>query len=361
MTAAYVKYHHCGKRDVVDVSQILDFEPKHAADFNARHLYKIWWEPKEDDVYLGEPGYYKGQVLLLAASEKELQQKIAKKRIPTPKVVDIVSDSGCEDKQATDKRKAIKSQATSVIREITKQKLQERREHPLINSEDSDDDGAVVPQRIYDELKERYESLKCQLRELKSKPDSSQVQQESTIVHLNTIHGILQRIEEKLEQDRRVSSEGASAEPCVKKAKFTTDGSNVTINDTVTLPLYQWLHCQREKKESLFVRGMALALWDKETLQNRSTEGKVSNRFRKSPDATAKPQLSPEKMAVLEDCFEDWLVDHGASGPCLKERLGSLKGHLIATLRDAAKAPKLRDLASASLDTTAEKVYPDVE
>ncbi|XP_064460528.1 BEN domain-containing protein 5-like [Ornithodoros turicata] len=230
------------------------------------------------------------------------------------------------------------------MRDILRQKLAEKRAHPVIEyeSEVSDsDDGAVVPQKLYDELQERYAAMKAQVRELKSKASSSPSMMED---HLKAISTTLARVEEKIDQHEYVSPETTMlSEPPLKKANFQTDGVTVTINETVSMPLDQWLHCQREsffEKESLFVRSMALALWGKDTLKNRSTEGRVSNRLRKQPEATAKPQLSPEKIGVLEDCFEDWPVKRGASGPCLKERLNSLKGHLISALRDAARPAK---------------------
>lgn len=73
----------------------------------------------------------------------------------------------------------------------------------------------------------------------------------------------------------------------------------VCVNDSVTLSLDQWVACQRQKKESKFVRSLATAIWGRNILKNRSTSGKVSNRLINDGGA-AKPPLTPTKLNVLE-------------------------------------------------------------
>lgn len=120
----------------------------------------------------------------------------------------------------------------------------------MVSDRDSDiDDGAVVIEKIYNDLKERYRVLKSRLREMQSKPECPQ-QQYGTIIeeHFQALHVPLARIGEKMDQSRQVSQQrSTTAQPRPKKAKFSTDEENVTINDTVTMPLYQRLHCHRER------------------------------------------------------------------------------------------------------------------
>ncbi|CAN7998152.1 unnamed protein product [Ixodes hexagonus] len=194
---------------------------------------------------------------------------------------------------------------------------------------------------LYDDLHQKYVALKKTARELKEDIERMRTREGNNADLLNGILEGVNCIQSKLD------STGAGAwrllntntkHDVVKKAKLRTDGRTVCVNDSVTLSLDQWIACQRQKKESKFVRNLATAIWGREILRNRSMSGKVSNRLINDGGA-AKPPLTPTKLNVLEACYEDWLSAHGPSGDVLAERVAAMTKHINSAIRDLGRVP----------------------
>ena len=73
----------------------------------------------------------------------------------------------------------------------------------------------------------------------------------------------------------------------------------VTLVDTgITIPKQQWIDIHSRKRHSIFLREMALLVWDRDVLANHIINGKAGN-CRKSGDV-ARPTLTPVKYRVLK-------------------------------------------------------------
>ncbi|XP_040069902.1 BEN domain-containing protein 5-like [Ixodes scapularis] len=191
--------------------------------------------------------------------------------------------------------------------------------------------------QLYDDLHQKYLALKKTTRELKEDVEKMRTREAKNTDILDVILEGVNSIKSKLESTGAGCSINANTKhDIVKKAKLRTDGRTVCVNDSVTLSLDQWVACQRQKKESKFVRSLATAIWGRNILKNRSTSGKVSNRLINDGGA-AKPPLTPTKLNVLEACYEDWLREHGASGDVLAERMAAMTTHIYSAVRDLGR------------------------
>ncbi|KAM7298247.1 BEN domain-containing protein 5-like [Ixodes scapularis] len=355
MNFAYVQYFTGTERPktIISTSAIKNFEPRSEDDYKKGHLYDALLTPDG-----GEPGCFKAQILLLADSKSSIEERIKRgKRIPLPKVLDqVVEHSSSEDDQAALRVEMAQQklnrtrEATAKMKQIISEKLSQKRKNPLFpearsakharyeshSDTDSGDDGAVVPKKLYDDLHQKYLALKKTTRELKEDVEKMRTREAKNTDILDVILEGVNSIKSKLESTGAGCSINANTKhDIVKKAKLRTDGRTVCVNDSVTLSLDQWVTCQRQKKESKFVRSLATAIWGRNILKNRSTSGKVSNRLINDGGA-AKPPLTPTKLNVLEACYEDWLREHGASGDVLAERMAAMTTHINSAVRDLA-------------------------
>ncbi|KAM7311212.1 uncharacterized protein ISCGN_008119 [Ixodes scapularis] len=347
MNFAYVQFTDCSRlKEIVEVTDIKNFAPRSQKDYCKNKLYEVYWSPDRSSGIEGEPGYYPARILLLAETKTEIEARLqGGKRISVPKVL----NSSPEDTKENDCRtrpespmahqKSAKMATAAAMRKVLSMKLQQKRNSPLFSDHGTScsdsDDGAVVPEKVYQELVAKYRRAKESIKELNTKIDNLKTAGPS---QFEDIISRLEQIEKKLDKSTSVLSAKQCTEPIPKKARLTTNGETVCINNVATIALTQWLTCQRQKKESLFVRNLTVAMWGKESLQQRSTQGKPANR---GPAAgTQKPQLTPEKVAALEDCNEDWLRQHGASGDILVERMEHMNSHVISTIRDCNRVKK---------------------
>ncbi|KAH7982079.1 hypothetical protein HPB52_002874 [Rhipicephalus sanguineus] len=98
---------------VVDADTILDFHPKSTDDFDNRAIYSVFWVDENSE----NTQAYKAQVLLLAESKEELDNKKSCKRVQIPKIrMDSDDDepSNIQDrKEASQKRKNAQAHAKS--------------------------------------------------------------------------------------------------------------------------------------------------------------------------------------------------------------------------------------------------------
>ncbi|CAN7945735.1 unnamed protein product [Ixodes pacificus] len=190
MNFAYVQYFTGTARPktIISTSAIKNFEPRSEDDYKKGHLYDAFLTPDG-----GEPGCFKAQILLLADSKSSIEERIKRgKRIPLPKVLDqVVEHSSSEDEQAAlrlslhvlvilqaQQKLNRTREATAKMKQIISEKLSQKRKSPLFpearstkharyeshSDTDSGDDGAVVPQKLYDDLHQKYVAQKKKLQ-----------------------------------------------------------------------------------------------------------------------------------------------------------------------------------------------------
>ena len=87
--------------------------------------------------------------------------------------------------------------------------------------------------------------------------------------------------------------------------------SQISIGAGISLTSIQWDALQCQKKHSLFVKGLAVAVWGTGNLKDRSVEGKVCPRYKSTREARA--PLSPQKVKAMKGMciqFHWFRVEH---------------------------------------------------
>ena len=74
--------------------------------------------------------------------------------------------------------------------------------------------------------------------------------------------------------------------------------AQISIGAGVSIGKHQWDALQSQQKHSLFVKGLAVAVWGTDTLKDRSLDGKVCPRFKNEREP--RPPLSPEKLKAVK-------------------------------------------------------------
>lgn len=72
------------------------------------------------------------------------------------------------------------------------------------------------------------------------------------------------------------------------------------IGEGVYITVNQWKRVQASRKDSLFVKELAVCIWGTSTLADRSLEGKQCPTIK----ATPRPPLTPHKYKALKSKYD---------------------------------------------------------
>ncbi|XP_049515475.1 uncharacterized protein LOC119434529 [Dermacentor silvarum] len=84
-----------------------------------------------------------------------------------------------------------------------------------------------------------------------------------------------------------------------------------------------------QTKPSLVAKDMAQAIWGREVLSNRTYGGKLAPKDYKSPGATVRKQLSPEKVALIVDAVTHWGSQNNTSGKATIDNMSTILSQKI--------------------------------
>ncbi|XP_077513723.1 uncharacterized protein LOC144124739 isoform X6 [Amblyomma americanum] len=90
------------KLHVIPAKDIANFNPGNNTDFNTRSVYTAFWRDPLDGQ---DSGHYSAQVLMLGESEKEIRERMAKKRLAMPKIPDYEESSSEEEEETAAQKK----------------------------------------------------------------------------------------------------------------------------------------------------------------------------------------------------------------------------------------------------------------
>ncbi|XP_075747860.1 uncharacterized protein LOC142813821 isoform X6 [Rhipicephalus microplus] len=369
---------------VVRVEDIHDFHPKHETDFDGKAVYVVHWE---DEANGDDTGEYKAQILRLGATEKEARE--SPKRIPIPKIA--VEEGSDVEGAVTKKATAARMKKTAVNRTAAKkdryeQILKKQMSHALrqnseqtrktrLSSSSSSDDSLVSSSEVTEEKKKtKFWKKRCkELRQdnifLQEQVSSQQVLLNSKFLRFEDLqHSKEADVESCTVQARKETAKATSN--LVKSIQETVPGSpnagslhsRSAIDDFIEEPptsmtgkCFSYLedgsfHLQKgicltpiqakrilsHKKARLVVKETAQAIWSQKGLASRSVKGGVAP-GRRNLGEVAKPALTPEKVAVLEETLNHWSHVTGADSSIAARNLTSI---LTEKIQDCIKAER---------------------
>ncbi|XP_071855031.1 BEN domain-containing protein 5-like [Apostichopus japonicus] len=335
---AYIRYLKDQEREIVNVNHIKNFHPEHELDFIPNKAYMVQWlaidsdDETEIDSNLQDPdSWYKAQILLLAASRKELEKKLEGTRVKVSKVFDTSVEDSSEDESASsslrqemldsgkarkEKKKEQQKAKSSSLKKLLSERLECRKRSAVFGDEPEMKRKCHGLEMKNQELMTRNKELGAKMKEVQ---DLNIRLQRALLEKLSCPH-----CEKKDVKDPRNSKEVPTRhttfppsspeivpeeEPCGmersdRPSKYKTTGDKVHIGQNVWLPVKTWEMLQLQNKNSVFVKNLAVAIWGSDKLKDKSVDGKACNRFKGN---AAKPPLSPVKLDTMKACYEDRL------------------------------------------------------
>lgn len=140
----------------------------------------------------------------------------------------------------------------------------------------------------------------------------------------------------QLPSSSETSSGTNEAEPDVPL--FAEVDNQVHLGKGVYLTKAQWELLMSRRRDSLFIKDTAKALWGTPALQNRSITGARCRRFIKDADkaSAARKALTPVKREALSNAFHAYVTAHPSEG-APSDRLKKLNRYLSELLNDLNK------------------------
>ncbi|XP_064468451.1 uncharacterized protein LOC135379127 [Ornithodoros turicata] len=110
-------------------------------------------------------------------------------------------------------------------------------------------------------------------------------------------------------------------------------GSEVTLEDGITIRTEKLEWVLGATKDSLFCRDMARTLWSTEELSERSVTGEACRRLAKD-GVQGKKRLTPKKVDALGNAYWEYLKRNRDTDQSGEERFGTMTTHLRNLLSD---------------------------
>ncbi|XP_045900911.1 BEN domain-containing protein 5-like [Micropterus dolomieu] len=376
---AYVKYTG-GYKAIVPISYIKNFDLK----------------TRQRDVW--EDEYFNGQVLLVKETRDEIEELTVNppKRIRVPKIhledgVAVEKHEGTSREKDGLKKKAKTSKAAEgsekrkSLMQILAEKKAMKKHSPLFANDkkrkreetlqdifsDSEEDGGVVPQKIHDELRLKYQQMQRKQQDLKQDLDhykqksaelencKCELEQELT-TYRNSNLTLQQNLDELLKQvfsQKSVTSQHCVIAPLTPPAINNPTSERDPLQPTPCPNLLEkkdgmihigkdmwlreevWRKIHSTTKDSLFVKELAVPIWGTLELRGRSVSGKECP----TKNTEAKPPLSPYKLGIWNPQRAlQWMVEGTEHGEDREGEEGEACGilHFTKNSRPCEKRKK---------------------
>ncbi|KAL3185109.1 hypothetical protein MRX96_030989 [Rhipicephalus microplus] len=322
---------HDTRRYVVRVEDIHDFHPKHETDFDGKAVY-----------------------FDLAPQRKKLGNR--QKRIPIPKIA---------VEEGSDVEGAVTKKATAARMKKTANSEQTRKTR--LSSSSSSDDSLVSSseQVLLNSKFLRFEDLQhskeadvesCTVQARKETAKATSNLDAGSLHSRSAIDGkalglfllyclrviiTMQNIYADFIEEPPTSMTACAAKesddlPSPRKCFSYLEDGSFHLQKGICLTPIQAKRILSHKKARLVVKETAQAIWSQKGLASRSVKGGVAP-GRRNLGEVAKPALTPEKVAVLEETLNHWSHVTGADSSIAARNLTSI---LTEKIQDCIKAER---------------------
>ncbi|KAJ8340453.1 hypothetical protein SKAU_G00350860 [Synaphobranchus kaupii] len=341
----------------VPIEYIKDFKPKDLTDFCIKKKYSILWKKTPEDGGF----YYAAQILKLADPGTS--------RIPVPHVSsdDEMTEHrddcrACSGTAVKEKKKNNEESHKKSLLEIMKGKKKQiitKRQREIPES----DDDAVVPFEIHQELQNKcillkkkqreYEDLIAEKEAAVKKLTEKNREMSSELKKLRQLNICLQEqllLQKPGSQQMQVplmihDTDTVPQSKVLPVPLVKVEDGKVDLGSGILLDKKKWYVIRAVKSHSVFCKSLAVAIWGKETLQQRSVTGTKANSVKGS---VAKPPLTPEKVGVIRECLVKRLQEEGYQKEAIDRQLSLVRRAISEKICDIKKTVQLTsDRASA--------------
>ncbi|XP_054603132.2 BEN domain-containing protein 5-like [Nothobranchius furzeri] len=362
---AYVRYIDDGCKEIVPTTFIKDFDSQ-------KDTSKIYWVRWQDS-------FFKAQILMLKDTKEDIEEELSTgKRVRVKKVMDPSTSplpSEAEEartKKTTQKKAAEEAKDVNLLA-ILQERKNRKRNSPLCptstkkiredilsdslfedDTEDDDNDGGVVPQKLYEEAikkqcfyQKKYSCMCLQQQEMEKRMQ----EQEKSLSTMESENKTLRELNIELQQHLMKalkSTSSKSSDPATQNSKTLyiaesgsedgvetprcPEGEEIHLGGGVYIRREAWSRIKNQSKDSLFLKELAVAIWGTKTLGQKSLTGKACP----TTKSTRQP-LTPKKLETLRACFKEWLINKKLEEPELQARWVKAGRYLTEKIMDINK------------------------
>ncbi|KAM7306422.1 uncharacterized protein ISCGN_010126 [Ixodes scapularis] len=360
---------------VVSTRNIKEFDPSDDTDFDPSAVYQAFWDDPEHE----NSGYYSAQILMMAESEEGLQQKRSAKRVRKARIYaseyeaeeaidEPVTSQAAQRKERQEKKTQKENRQSakdSAYADILKKQLEsskkknaesihlnapvpKKRRQEVASSDTETDDSIMAVSSSQLKLKnqeikhwrQRYEEKSRENARLQKVIESLQ----------NGMDGKLDSMLKLLERQGRAQQlnplklspvvadyngpKNAPPFSTLENGRFHLKGG-VTISETQRKTIYA------NKKAAKTAKDTAQALWGSKKLNERTYGGRLAPKDRKNLDATARKELTPEKVSLVFETLAHWGRTENVD---ITSTVANMNTVLSEKIQDTRKAFKRRAL-----------------
>ncbi|XP_033126939.1 BEN domain-containing protein 5-like isoform X2 [Anneissia japonica] len=342
VTHAYVRYLQDHQKEIVSVNYIKHFNPKHDKDYAVDRAYMVKWMDanggKKDE--RRDSNWFKAQILMLGGSEEELENRIEKGRVKISKVLDTSVESSSDEDislsqiaKQRERKQDISMSKENQLKLIIEEKR--RQKSPPFQS--------TAPKRCDElkELKRKNDVLQLQLDEYQCLNKKLQkllhAKLDKGVIHITTSTkatktplspAAASNSAPAFESVAATTSAASVAEPDEEPQLYCKSGDKIHLGSGIFIPTFKWEMLQLQKKNSIFVKNLAVSVWGCDVLKARSVDGKICPRY---PESTPKPPL---KVQTVKRCYVDRLKTMQLSTEEFKSEERKFKKYLTEKIMD---------------------------
>ncbi|KAG9270853.1 BEN domain-containing protein 5 isoform X1 [Astyanax mexicanus] len=394
---AFVRFFEDDLCYALPVSSVRDFRPRHKADFDDQKVYLV---VRSEENGTGQPG--KAQILALADSIEEFEHSIMQKKMKIPKMstrnaVHAVENHFGEERMPLRHKKvhphehhrASSNSSKSLAAVVAR--LERNAVSSCVEGEDlerldegEEEEEAVVPRVLYEELVHSYRQQEEEVRRLQQELERTRRQLLQQAKKLKEYSSLLTEVKELRDFNRRLQDvllmrlgsepmhdngtqtiKAEVVEPIVEPQEVCREEANTssthspsprtvyTFNDGkvhlgggIWVDEEKWHQLQRTQGDSKFTKNLAVMIWGTETLKNRSVTGVAT---KKKKDALPKPPLSPSKLKIVRECLYDRVSQETADSAEITQRLSKVNKYICEKIMDINKSIKNEERRESKL------------
>ncbi|XP_056628296.1 BEN domain-containing protein 5 [Triplophysa dalaica] len=389
---AFVRFLEDDMCYALPVSDVKDFQPLHKRDFDDQKVYVVLRGT-------GQPA--KAHILALAESIEEFEHSIMQKKMKIPKMSNRNTaenhvgeermplrhkkvQSPEQQRTSSNSSKSLAAVVARLERNAVNSCVEGEELDRLTNEEEEEQDEAVVPRVLYEELVHSYRQQEEEMRRLQQELERTRRQLLQQAKKLKEYGSLLTEVKELRDFNRRlqdvllmrlgsepmhdngtqtiraevVEPISEPQEACPKEANtssnhspsprtvYTFNDGKVHLGGGIWVEEEKWHQLQRTQGDSKFTKNLAVMIWGTETLKNRSVTGVAT---KKKKDALPKPPLSPSKLKIVRECLYDRVSQETADSAEITQRLSKVNKYICEKIMDINKSIKNEERRESKL------------
>ncbi|XP_056270225.1 BEN domain-containing protein 5-like [Pseudoliparis swirei] len=224
-------------------------------------------------------------------------------------------------------------------------KVRERILSDSFSEEDGDDndDGGVVPETLLKEAKQtqqlyqnKFKEMSLQLQDTRKQLEDQKKRRVAVEAENKTLRGLNIELQQQLLKKLKTTSTPIETGcESAEEPSVSPYGDKISLEGDINIRKETWVRINRNNRDSLFVKELAVAIWGTKTLGEKSLTGKECPTTK-----TTRQPLTPKKLQTLKVCFKEWLQKKTLEETELQARWAKAGRYITEKIMDINKKNK---------------------